>query len=304
MARTFRIYDKNKTIVYEGDNPLIISNLTENTAYPAQYTMTALEKGYESDPITIPEFRTYLKQSITVAGVETTGEYKTLDVTQADYLALATKDNNTLYRVQPTDSGSGRVHFLGSQIVDLTKDKDGNVVYSRNLVMQSSNFDKLGFNKWNISPLYSPIIVAGALQLTIPSSTAQHFKTPTTQEMVVNVGESWNVNQLLEIKTSNPIPLTTFGLFLRTTAIAYPSGSEVTSNDFTTLNLKYNKVAAQNTLSIDSWGGTSSSMTNYIGETVSIKRIKYTFNNINVIEYTLAPEDITSSANSGGGTFG
>lgn len=282
MARTFRIYDKDKVVVYEGDNPLIISNLTENTAYPAQYTMTALEKGYESDPITIPEFRTYLKQSITVAGVETTGEYKTLDVTQADYLALATKEENTVYRVQPTDSGSGRVHFLGSQIVDLTKDKDGNVVYSRNLLENtSSNLTKVTFSSFG--DISTRVIKALPYkQITAGSTILYNSYVDNSDLSNIDIGRSTLI--FYNASSGNIGDMIPVSVAVGRTKEGFIS-----------------KVVPQNAVKIEISPASKSTGTNTA--TIGFKNNKVSLGSV-YDGYTVAPEDITSSANSGGGTFG
>ena len=141
---TFRIY-RGVEIVAEGDSPLEITGLPQDTEYPAgRFEATRLENGRESERVDVPYFRTLyfadyeendVDLTLTVDGEETTGTYTILGM-PADKYVGGEHDENTVYAVQPEMAESGAVYFLGDTYVDRVV-RDGEIVYGRNRVLNS-----------------------------------------------------------------------------------------------------------------------------------------------------------------------
>ena len=141
---TFRIYLGRK-IMAEGDSPLEITGLSQDTEYPAgTFEATRLENGRESERVDVPYFRTLyfadyeendVELMLSVDGEETTGTYTILGMPQDKYVG-GEHDENIVYAVQPDVAESGAVYFLGDTYVDRVV-RDGEIVYGRNYLINS-----------------------------------------------------------------------------------------------------------------------------------------------------------------------
>lgn len=290
--RTFNLYNKSGTKVASGKSPLHLLDLVEDTDYKkGDYTITAQEYSSESTPVDVPAFRTKASLKLTIEGVETTGTYLTKDISQADYLALATKDANTLYRVQPTDSGSGRVHFLGSQIVDLTKDKDGNVVYGRNLLIEK-NIVIGKYPTWVTDDLASNSYRWASDFISVKEGDVISFAK------LKSVGNGHNLIVKLYDANNNGVYLATSNL----SSWAAPTGAgrniNLEKGTLPTIPSGVVKMRVGGLRDDTSLGVMSLDEVKSLG----LKVIKGSSEIIG--EYTPAPEDIILSVSTGGGTFG
>lgn len=74
-----------------------------------------------------------------INGNETTDHFDERAISQSEYSGLTKKELKTLYKVQPLDTESAPVHFLGDTPVDMTKDENGKIIYTRNWLVGTSS---------------------------------------------------------------------------------------------------------------------------------------------------------------------
>ena len=279
----------NKTVTWESSNTAVatvstsgvVSAVKGATTGTANITATTTNGMVATCTLTVNQYE------VTVDGVAATAAYAPKDISQADYLALATKDANTLYRVQPTDSGSGRVHLLGSKIVDVTK-KGDNRIYNRNLMPNTSS----SLTRLTASNTYDLFYFRGGNILPVKKN-----KTYTTAITVDNTIEQ-PVTAILRVYTY-PLPTDTPAYERNSDGSYY----EIRQGDVHT--------------SIVSYAPTDDGYLGALGSKISPRDLTMQFSayhkNLSVyagdkteyVEYTVAPEDIlTVTDNLGGGTFG
>lgn len=277
-VRTFKVFKKDGTKVAQGASPLSITGIASNTVVKdGDYYAVAVENDRDSVKTDIPEFVVLAPKaqfSLTVSGKETTGQYNTADLNQVEFLALGEKQDNVLYRVQPTDAGSGRVHFLGSTPVDLTKDGSGTVVYSRNILKGTSESKSLvGKNsRPTIDPLYESAVIA---KIGDKFSFISKAKSNTDSAGQVGVSFRKSYERIATINTSD---------------VDSNLSIEVTTNKEQVVG--FGGIYAQADPSFIFTGNIDFSRTKLIKESLA-----------NMIEYSLAPEDIIPQSTNTGGSF-
>lgn len=286
----------NKTVTWKSSNTAVatvstsgvVSAVKGATTGTADITATTTNGKVATCTLTVNQYE------VTVDGVAATAAYAPKDISQADYLALATKDADTLYRVQPTDSGSGRVHLLGSKIVDVTK-KGDSILYVRNRLLNTSS------KADNITTINTSVYIA---LYTLPNSTVNLIEPnqlglDTTNitytyysnvEVVKTTANAQGNSSIIGFKSDKQTP--SDGAGISSTLVSNGRTGAVGSLQPDTSYLQIRLHRLQDHAIGDIVGFSSQKFTN-TSELDSTK------------QYTVAPEDIlTVTGNSGGGSFG
>jgi hypothetical protein len=108
----------------------------------------ATEEGKELTKAAVPIVLPKQNLTIFINDEEKAGDFVVKQVSQNEYTALSEKNSDTVYAVQPSDTESDKVYFLGDVPTDLVKNTAG-VLYNRNLLVgATSEWKDFSISSW------------------------------------------------------------------------------------------------------------------------------------------------------------
>ena len=269
MDQTFRIYKGEEKIV-EGSSPLTITGLEPSTIVSqGTYQVTRVLGERESTRTDLPFFTTLSvkeRRILTVNGEERTGDYYVLEIYKEDNLAKQDNSSENIYRVQPRDTESGRVYFLGSVPIDVSK-KDDVFEYTRNYYLNSSGeWKEVTYSGW--APSGAPY-------------------SKTLEELQLKVGDV--VSSSTEYENNSTMSITTELRAQKSSGRVTASSTEVApSNSGTSVG---EITIPEGTVSIGVTPGAKGDNTTSVS--IRYRKVKlFRGNKQNMCGFTIAPEDI------------